>query len=462
MHTPRLMLAAAASGSGKTTAACAILQALKNRGLSCASYKCGPDYIDPMFHRQVLGIPSRNLDLFFAPEKTVRQLLQKSSAGKDLAFIEGVMGYYDGIASTSFASSWALAQATQTPVVLVLNCRGMSVSIAAQLGGYLQYEPNSGIRGVLLNQISPSLYPEIKALIESRYPVAVCGYLPKMPDCSLESRHLGLITAEEIADLKERLQRLGEQAEQSIDLDLLLKIAFKAPQLPEEQLHLPQKVAQGLRIGVARDKAFSFYYADNLELLEQLGAQLVPFSALTDELPEQLDGLLLGGGYPELYAKQLSENGSLRTAIRAALQQGLPCIAECGGFQYLQQALEGADGNLYPMVGFLPGKSFRTGSLRRFGYVTLTAKRDNLLCKAGEQMAAHEFHYWDSEVTGDGCIAQKPLRKSHWDCVVCDSNFWGGYPHLYFYSNPQMAANFLARCADYRSRRGQRRQQVLD
>lgn len=216
-------------------------------------------------------------------------------------------------------------------------------------------------RGVILNQLSPSLYPEIKALIESRYSVAVCGYMPKMPDCSLESRHLGLVTAQEIADLQERIERLGEQALQSIDLELLLKIAGDAPPLAEESLPLPEPAQLPLKIGVARDKAFCFYYQDNLELLEELGAQLVPFSPLCDPLPQGLDGLLLGGGYPELYAGELSANEPLRSSLRQVLEQGLPCIAECGGFQYLQQGLEGEDGALYPMVGFLKGKSFRTG-----------------------------------------------------------------------------------------------------
>lgn len=445
--TPRLMLAAASSGSGKTTIACAILQALTRMGEHPVSFKCGPDYIDPMFHRQVLGIPSRNLDLFFSDEATAAYLLQKNSENFSLAFIEGVMGYYDGIATTTEASSWQLAKATQTPVVLVLNCKGMSVSIAAQLGGYLSYQPDSQIKGVILNQVSKSIYPEIKALIEQRYDVAVCGYMPKMSDCSLESRHLGLVTAEEIGDLQQRLEKLGEQAMQTIDLPLLLKIAAQAPALAVPAVQLPAPNPTPLRIGVARDKAFSFYYADNLELLEQLGAQLVEFSPLHDpQLPDDLDGLLLGGGYPELYADTLSQNRTLMAQIKAALQNGLPCIAECGGFQYLCEQLEGADSKSYPMVGFLPGSSFRTPSLRRFGYVRLTAQKDNLLCKKGEGFAAHEFHYWDSQHCGNGCIAQKPCRRSSWECVVCDENFWAGYPHLYFYANVQMAKNFLNRC----------------
>lgn len=445
--TPRLMLAAASSGSGKTTIACAILQALTRMGEHPVSFKCGPDYIDPMFHRQVLGVPSRNLDLFFSDEATAAYLLQKNSENFSLAFIEGVMGYYDGIATTTEASSWQLAKATQTPVVLVLNCKGMSVSIAAQLGGYLSYQPDSQIKGVILNQVSKNIYPEIKALIEQRYDVAVCGYMPKMSDCSLESRHLGLVTAEEIGDLQQRLEKLGEQAMQTIDLPLLLKIAAQAPALAVPAVQLPAPNPTPLRIGVARDKAFSFYYADNLELLEQLGAQLVEFSPLHDpQLPDDLDGLLLGGGYPELYADTLSQNCTLMAQIKASLQNGLPCIAECGGFQYLCEQLEGADSKSYPMVGFLPGSSFRTPSLRRFGYVRLTAQKDNLLCKKGEGFAAHEFHYWDSQHCGNGCIAQKPCRRSSWECVVCDENFWAGYPHLYFYANVQMAKNFLNRC----------------
>lgn len=445
--TPRLMLAAASSGSGKTTIACAILQALTRMGEHPVSFKCGPDYIDPMFHRQVLGVPSRNLDLFFSDEATAAYLLQKNSENFSLAFIEGVMGYYDGITTTTEASSWQLAKATQTPVVLVLNCKGMSVSIAAQLGGYLSYQPDSQIKGVILNQVSKSIYPEIKALIEQRYDVAVCGYMPKMSDCSLESRHLGLVTAEEIGDLQQRLEKLGEQAMQTIDLPLLLKIAAQAPALAVPPVQLPAPNPTPLRIGVARDKAFSFYYADNLELLKQLGAQLVEFSPLHDpQLPDDLDGLLLGGGYPELYADTLSQNCTLMAQIKASLQNGLPCIAECGGFQYLCEQLEGADSKSYPMVGFLPGSSFRTPSLRRFGYVRLTAQKDNLLCKKGEGFAAHEFHYWDSQHCGNGCIAQKPYRRSSWECVVCDENFWAGYPHLYFYADVQMAKNFLNRC----------------
>lgn len=238
--TPRLMLAAASSGSGKTTIACAILQALTRMGEHPVSFKCGPDYIDPMFHRQVLGVPSRNLDLFFSDEATAAYLLQKNSENFSLAFIEGVRATTNGIATTTEASSCSLPKPPKRQGwLLVLNCKGMSVSIAAQLGGYLSYQPDSQIKGVILNQVSKSIYPEIKALIEQRYDVAVCGYMPKMSDCSLESRHLGLVTAEEIGDLQQRLEKLGEQAMQTIDLPLLLKIAAQAPALAIPPVQLP-------------------------------------------------------------------------------------------------------------------------------------------------------------------------------------------------------------------------------
>lgn len=457
-NVPRVMFAAASSGCGKTTVTCAVLQALKNRGIDCISFKCGPDYIDPMFHREALGIASRNLDLFFAKEQTVRYLLQKNSQGKDFALIEGVMGYYDGISTKGYASSWCLARATKTPTILILDCRGMSTSIAAQLLGYLSFEEQSQIRGVILNRISKGLYPEIKELIESRFTnITVCGYMPKMPDCSLESRHLGLVTAGEVANLKEKLVRLGKQAEESIDLSALLSIANTAPELSEETsaqpISLPQPLSEPVKIGVAKDKAFHFYYEDNLSLLTELGAQLIFFSPMQDSLPEDLDGLLIGGGYPEVYAQTLSQNQQIRNQIKLALQNGLPCIAECGGFQYLQEELEGEDGTSYPMVGFLKGKSFRTEGLRRFGYVNLTANEDNLLCKKGEGFPAHEFHYWDSENTGSSFHAQKPMRKANWECIVANDHFVGGYPHLYFYSQPEMAKRFLEKCLTYQKQK---------
>lgn len=438
---PRLLLAGTHSGCGKTTMTCAILQALVDRGTAVASFKCGPDYIDPMFHSEVIGTQCRNLDLHFFDENTLRALLAKGAPPRELSLIEGVMGYYDGAALTDQASTYAVAKASASPVVLVVNARGAARSLLATLHGFLTLRPDSGIRGVLFNNCPPALYPRLAAAVEETFAGTVTPYgcLPPMPTCAFESRHLGLITAGELTDLRTKLHTLAQQAEQSIDLDGLLNLAQSAPPLTWEPLALPP-AGEPVRIGVARDRAFCFYYEDNLDLLRQLGAELVPFSPLADAaLPNNLDGLYLGGGYPELYPRQLSQNQGMRASIRAALQHGLPCIAECGGFLYLQESLAGE-----PMVGYLPGAAFDTGKLSRFGYVTLTAKTDNLLCQAGEHLQAHEFHYWDVDHPGDAFTAAKSGKT--WPCAVAGETLYAGFPHFHFYTAPRMAHRFLTAC----------------
>ena len=437
---PRILIAGTNSGCGKTTLVCGILQALKNRGKRVCSFKCGPDYIDPMFHSAVMDTQCRNLDLQFFDENTLRFLLARGGEGFDLAVVEGVMGYYDGVGLTCEASSYHVGRVSRTPAVLVVNAKGAAHSLLATLSGFVGLYPDSGIRGVIFNNCSPMLYPRLKEAAEARLPIRCLGFLPPIPEGTLESRHLGLITAAEIGDLQQRLQKIAEQAEKTVDLDGLIALAESAEPLCCAPPELPEP-GTPVRIGVARDKAFCFYYQDSLELLEQLGARLVRFSPLEDPaLPEDLDGLYLGGGYPELYTKALSENTSMRESIRTALESGLPCIAECGGFLYLQEKLCGM-----PMVGFLPGSGDNTGKLVRFGYVTLTAKKDNLLCAAGERIPAHEFHYFDVDDPGDGFVAAKATGRS-WECGVAGEKLYAGFPHFHFYAQPQMAARFLAVC----------------
>ena len=438
---PRLVIAGTNSGCGKTTVTCAVLQALVNRGLSVAAAKCGPDYIDPMFHSRIIGAKSANLDPFFFDEPTLRYLLAQNAAGCAVTIIEGVMGYYDGLGlTTTRASTWETAQKTASPTVLVINARGAALSVLAAVQGFLQFQPQSRICGVILNGCTAMSYAPLAKELEARFGIKACGYLPRLPACTLESRHLGLVTAAEVADLREKLQRLAAQAEMSIDLDLLLRLANEAPPLTVCPLPLPE-AGEPVRIGVARDRAFCFYYEDSLGLLRTVGAELVPFSPLSDSaLPAGLDGLYLGGGYPELYAAQLSENRSMCSSVRAALEAGLPCIAECGGFMYLTEAI-----GEHPMVGFLPGRCFDAGKLARFGYVTLTAERDNLLCRAGGSIPAHEFHHWDAEQTGDAFTAAKPFGRS-WPCVFATGTLYAGYPHFHFYANPSFAVRFLDAC----------------
>ena len=460
---PRVMIAAAGSGSGKTTVTCGLLQAFLDRGIKPASFKCGPDYIDPMFHSEVLGIKSRNLDLFFTDKNTTNYLLGKNAGAADLAVLEGVMGYYDGLAGKSVdCSSYDLARKTRTPVILVVDCKGMSVSVAALIKGFLELRRDHGIRGVILNRIPPMLYQDIKGLIEEELSLEVLGFLPVMADCRLESRHLGLVTAKEVGNLKEILEKLAAQMEASVDLERILAIAEEAPAIdhripgdiekivrhmnppdhadPADRWNFPVKIA------VAVDRAFCFYYQDNLELLEEMGAELLPFSPLEDEgLPDGIQGLILGGGYPELYLEQLSKNKTMLESIGRAIEGGLPCIAECGGFMYLHQWVKDREGVRFPMAGVVEGESFPTPRLTRFGYIGLTALEDNLLCKKGAELKGHEFHYWDSTNPGDGFHARKPLRKTGWDCVVTAGNLWAGYPHIHFYSNIEAAAQFLTK-----------------
>ena len=439
---PRLLLAGTNSGCGKTTLTCALLQALVNRGLRVGAFKCGPDYIDPMFHSRVIGAQSANLDLFFFSPNTLNDLLAKNSRGCDVSIVEGVMGFYDGLSLTSTrASTYAVARETRSPVVLTVNARGAAYSVLATIRGFLELEPDSGIRGVILNQCSPMSYPALAQAIRERFGerVVPLGYLPPMGECALESRHLGLVTAQEVEDLKQKLSLLAAQAEKSLDLEGLLALAQSAPSLSCEPVNLPRQ--EPVRIAVAMDKAFCFYYGDNLKALEEMGAELVYFSPLTDEkLPENCQGLYLGGGYPELYSEQLGKNRTMRESIRTALAAGLPCIAECGGFMYLTQAVAGE-----PMAGFLEGTCFDTGKLTRFGYVTLTARKDNLLCRAGESIPAHEFHHWDCTVPGGDFTAEKVSGKS-WTCAVATSTLYAGFPHFHFYANPDFARNFYEAC----------------
>ena len=459
MKIPRILLAAGASGSGKTLITCGLLQALVNRKMKVASFKCGPDYIDPMFHSRVIGTKSRNLDTFFTDSDVTRYLLGRNAADCDIAVMEGVMGFYDGVGGISTkASAYDLADTTDTPVILIVNSRGMSISLAAYIKGFMEYKENSHIKGVIFNQMSPMLYPRMKKLAEEQLGVEVLGYVPKVEDCVIESRHLGLVLPEEIKDLKGRLKKLAGVLEETLEIDRILALAEKAPDLnvpefldqknPAFDFHLPQK----LKIGVARDEAFCFFYEDNFRLLQEMGAELLYFSPVHDaHLPSDLDGLLLYGGYPELNGEALEQNESMKEEIVRAIKQGMPCMAECGGFMYLHEQMEDMEGISRKTCGVIPGKCYRTPKLTRFGYITLNA-RQPVFGQAAEEIGeipAHEFHYFDSENCGTDFRASKPLSKRGWDCVHSEENLLAGYPHLYYYGNPNIPRAFLLKCLAY-------------
>lgn len=446
LELPRLLIGGTHSGCGKTTVTSAILQAFVDRGQTPAAFKCGPDYIDPMFHTEIIGAPSRNLDLFLCEPDMVRALLAKNGAGAPLAVIEGVMGYYDGVGGTTTqASACDLAMQTDTPSVLVLSVKGMSLSAAAVLRGFAEFAPNT-VSGVILNDVSEGMYAYYRGIIEQNTGIRVYGHLPHCPEAEIGSRHLGLITAGEITDLKERLHRLAELAARTIDLDGLLTLACSAPTLPYTPFSPQPVCTPPVRIGLARDRAFCFYYADSLDLLRALGAELVEFSPLYDRaIPDGLHGLYLGGGYPELMRETLGANRTMCDSIAYAVRGGLPTIAECGGFMYLQQRIEEQS-----MAGVLPGAAHLEKKLQNFGYITLTAQRDTMLCRAGQSIRAHEFHYSVSDDAGDAFCASKPLRKREWSCIHATDTIFAGYPHLHLCANPNFAINFVRRCDAYR------------
>ena len=467
-HVPRVMLAGVGSGSGKTTITCGLLAALKRRGMKAATCKCGPDYIDPMFHEQIHHFPSTNLDLYFVQNDIVRYLLQRNAKGTNVSVIEGVMGFYDGCGmTTDAASSYDLAKQTQTPAILILPAKGMALSVLAQLQGFLEFRKDHTIKGVILNGISPMTGKMLKEKIEQEFSVKVYGCIPKLENFQLESRHLGLVTPYELENLEQELDKLGVEMEQFLDIDGILALAETAPELDmdrpvqikdiyeKEKEAIASIKAAKLRIGVARDLAFCFYYKDNLEFLKEMGCEIVPFSPLQDpKLPEQLDAVIFGGGYPEIYARQLSENQSMRESVYEQLSKGLCCMAECGGFMYLHEQMEDQKKQMYPMVGIIKGKTEKKERLVRFGYAELSAQTSNPFLEEGERIKAHEFHYWDSENNGSAWVATKPSGNRSWECMHVTDTMVAGYPHLYFYSNLHVPIRFLQRCIEQRKERG--------
>ena len=452
MKLKRIMLAAPKSGSGKTTITCALLELLKKKGEQVVSYKCGPDYIDPMFHEEVLHIPSKNLDTFFTDEEQTKALFIKDRSEQEFAVIEGVMGLFDGLSGIyEEGSSYHLAKVTKTPIILVVDAKGMGRSLIPLIAGFLSYDTEKLIKGVFLNRTSKGFYQIIGPLIEKELGVAVVGYLPDQKEMILKSRHLGLVMPGEIEDIHTGLQQLAEKLDETLDTDKIMKIAESACEIETtDTAACSEKPESKPVIGVARDEAFCFYYKDNLDMLEKMGASLVFFSPLHDaEIPEACDALLLGGGYPELFAEKLQANISMRASIRNAFTRGMPVVAECGGFMYLHDKLTDQNGNTYEMAGALPGTCAFQGKLVRFGYIQVQEKESNFL-SPGKSIKGHEFHYYDSTDNGCACVATKPGTKRSYDCVLDKNDMFLGFPHLYYPSNPEFARSFVRKAENYK------------
>ncbi len=462
---PRLVIGGTQSGVGKTTLTLGIMAALRRRGLRVAPYKVGPDYIDPGFHSYVTGVKSRNLDLWLLTEDKITYLFNKNSKNADISIVEGVMGLYDGRGTNNEASTAHLAKVLNAPVILVIDGSGISSSAAAQVLGYKLYDQEVNLAGVIINRVSgESHYQLLKEAIERDTQVKCFGYLKKTDQIHLKSRHLGLVPGIEVGKLQSQVEKLVGLIEGSVDLDGLIKLAKNAmpfevdsaftSDFANDIIHLKEVInlKHPVRIGLAYDEAFHFYYQDGLDLLKELGAELIEFSPLRDtKLPQNLDGLYIGGGYPEIFAAQLEKNISLRQAIAKAILDGMPTYAECGGLMYLTSEIKTAENRRYQMVGAVPAESVMTSKLQRFGYVEVELGK-NLFNLEGALIPAHEFHYSKIQSVDEESLSYTyniKKRKRSWLCGVGMNNLLAGYPHLHFYSNPKLAAEFIKKCNEF-------------
>ena len=458
-----IAIAGERSGVGKTTVTLALLAALKRRQQTVQSFKVGPDYIDPMFHQYVTGRACRNLDPILTSEAYVRACFDRHSQTADCALIEGVMGLFDGASGTTDAGSTAqVAKLLNVPVVLILNCSSTSRSIAAIAHGYQTFDPQVQIAGVILNQVGSDRHLELLTAALSPLHLPILGVLRRRDDLRIPDRHLGLIPAGELTDLDVTLDRLAHVGENCFDWDRLLPLLTCAhTPLPggagggfQTGGGLGSSIAPKVRIAVAKDAAFNFYYADNLDLLRDLGAELIEWSPLVDpQLPPDIQGLYFGGGFPEVFAETLAANQPARKAVKAAISSRIPTYAECGGLMYLCDRIVDFDDRSHPMVGIFPTTAMM-GKKLTLGYRQLTVLRDSVMFKAGDRVWGHEFHrstLTDLPIeplyTLQGYESKLVFAPEGW----CGYQVQAAYTHLHFGAKPELAERFLNRCRKFRN-----------
>ncbi|GKU26299.1 cobyrinate a,c-diamide synthase [Clostridium folliculivorans] len=430
-----IIISSNSSGGGKTTFTLGLLNLLKRKGLKVQGYKAGPDYIDPAFHSHITKSTSRNLDLFLMGDKGVKASFSRGVG--EYGIIEGVMGLYDGKGITYEYSTAHLAEVLKVPVVLVLSPKAQVATLCAEILG-LQNFGKVNIAGVVLNNISESYYKLLKLAIEKNCGVKVFGYLPKDETLILKSRHLGLVQSSEINDLDEKIDICSDLIQAHVDVEALMR-CFDNTERYEDDYNLSNKK---IRSAVAYDKAFSFYYKENLELLEQLG-EVEYFSPLKDkELPKNVDFLYLGGGYPEVFIKELSENESMLKSINTQLNEGLRCYGECGGLMYLMEQIEGTNS-----VGFFEGKATLTSRLQNFGYAELEVFKENNILKNGSKINCHEFHR--SKIESNEKKIYKVYKTifdnsiKQWQCGYYKNNTLAAYAHVHFFGNIEMFSSLV-------------------
>ncbi|WP_252315449.1 cobyrinate a,c-diamide synthase [Sinobaca sp. H24] len=459
---PRIVIAGTGSGSGKTTVTVGLLQAFKNKGLQAQGFKCGPDYIDPSYHTAVTGRASRNTDSWMLGEEGMKDVFRRGSGDADISVIEGVMGMYDGKSPTSDQGSTAeVSQMLEAPVILVVNISSMARSAAAIVKGFQSLSDSSRIAGVLLNMAGNEGHAKLcQTAIEQECNVPVVGFLLRGDVPAIPERHLGLIPAIERGELDGFFAELGTVMAERIDMDRIYEIAASAPDR-EWPVRKPVEPKHHAVIAVAYDAAFNFYYPENLELLEESGAELVYFKPLADEpLPAQADGLYIGGGFPEEFAEELAGNQKTKTSIHEALKEKLPVYAECGGYMYLGDTLTTTDGIPHEMLGIIPVAVTMQTKLASLGYREITALDDSVIMRRGTVAKGHEFHYSTAEEKADWAPHHevKAMRGTKQEGYYTD-HITAGYTHLHFGSNPSIPARFVEKAAAWREKK-QKKQQV--
>ncbi|RQD67602.1 MAG: cobyrinate a,c-diamide synthase [Tindallia sp. MSAO_Bac2] len=474
------VLAATHSGAGKTTITMALLKALKERGLDVQGCKVGPDFIDPQFHQAVTGNPSYNLDSCLMGDAGVkeqfRQLLAQNRhqdsnrrpLSEKVMVVEGVMGLYDGLGSRKENGSTAwIARLLNLPVILIIDGAGMSTSAAAMVKGYRDYDPQLTIGGVIINRISGEKHYELlRSAIERDTGLPCLGWMKKDQALHLGSRHLGLVPAAEVDALMQTIQRSSEAAQKTINIEALLQAAAPLDTdtsagkhfRPEE--HQPNKT-RTFTLGIARDRAFHFYYPANLDWLTEQGFKLVEVSPLKDAaLPENLDGLYIGGGFPEIFGEELEANSSFREDLLEKAKGGLPIYAECGGFQYLCENLTDFDGNTWEMASVLPGRARMTDRLQRFGYGIIETLPAKGFFTEKLRISGHEFHRGVVDSEEENLInvtkMQDPQDMSEarkWSCGLARYNTFGAFPHVFFQSNPRYIMEWLKKIPEWQPKK---------
>lgn len=454
---PRIVLAGVSSGVGKTTIVTGLTALLHARGLSVQPFKVGPDYIDPGFHAQAAKRNSYNLDTWLSPEERLPSTFSLLSKEADLSLIEGVMGLYDG-GGKGISSTAQIAKLLHAPVVLIINCQSIGSSAAAIALGYKMYDADLTFAGVILNKLGSKKHEAMIRDAMKDVGVPVLGALQRDAKLQTPERHLGLTPVTEI-ETAELIRQMGEDADRWIDIDELLRIAESAPDIEADEADEGDYIAS-VRIGIASDEAFTFYYPTSLRALEKRGAELIPFSPIRDKKLPSVDGLIFGGGFPEMFLTELSANAPMKAAITEASNAGMPIYAECGGLMYLCRSIVNFEGNRFSMVGLVPADCRMQSKLQRVGYVTATALKPSILANTGDTLCGHEFHFSTMEPTGQDfpwAYALQGIRQNapHEEGFI-HKNVIASYLHINFDGNPQSADRFISSCRDWTDKKEER------